>query len=111
MIFHDPDFLVPPQALGALRAVRGVRVRSAGPDWMSQHCLIIVFGTGGKRNSFKLCVPLSTGPRCLVQSKLVKRLKPALFCSLFDRETASGEQIRIVSDRYARAFGQFMERK
>lgn len=29
--FHDPDFLVPPQALGALRAVRDVRVRSAGP--------------------------------------------------------------------------------
>jgi len=31
MIFHHPDFLVPPQALGALRAVRDVRVRSAGP--------------------------------------------------------------------------------
>jgi len=31
MIFHLPDFLVPPQALGALRAVRDVRVRSAGP--------------------------------------------------------------------------------
>ena len=29
MIFHDPDFLVPPQAL---RAVRDVRVRSAGPE-------------------------------------------------------------------------------
>ena len=35
MIFHDPDFLVPPQALGALRAVRDVRVRSAGPDIMT----------------------------------------------------------------------------
>jgi len=54
-----------------------------------------VSGTGSKRNSFKLCVPLSTGPCCLVQSKLVKRLKPALFCSLFVvtyRETASGEK-------------------
>lgn len=30
MIFHVPDFLMPPQALGALRAVRDVRVRSAG---------------------------------------------------------------------------------
>ena len=27
VIFHKPDFLVPPQALGALRAVRNVRVR------------------------------------------------------------------------------------
>jgi len=33
MIFHHPDFLVPPQALGALRAVRDVRVRSAGPAY------------------------------------------------------------------------------
>ena len=37
MIFHDPDFLVPPQALGALRAVRDVRVRSAGPAVYQAH--------------------------------------------------------------------------